>query len=160
MEAIVSQDPSKPSVFVIIPPPVWALAFVLAAWLGGRAMGLPLLFQNTLAGWGVFAFGVLISASGQRAFIDAGTEVIPVSKKNSVLVMTGPFRFTRNPMYLGILIATIGLGVVIGTAAGLIVPVVFFLFANFVSIPYEEEKMERQFGGDYRDYKARVRRWI
>ena len=63
-------------------------------------------------------------------------------------------------MYLGILIATAGLSIVVGTAAAYLAPVAFFLFVNFISIPYEEEKMERQFGETYRSYKKRVRRWI
>ena len=150
----------RPSIPVIVPPPIWALLFVLAAWLAGRALALPILFQHTLAGWAVFALGFLVSASGRLAFAKAGTEVIPVSKKNSVLVETGPFRFTRNPMYLGILIAAAGLSIVIGTAAAYLAPVAFFLLVNFISIPYEEEKMERQFGDSFRDYKARVRRWF
>ncbi len=149
-----------PSLLVIVPPPIWALLFVLAAWFAGTALALPILFQHKFAGWIVFGAGFLVSASGRLAFAKAGTEVIPVSKKNSALVETGPFRFTRNPMYLGILIATAGLSIVVGTAAAYLAPVAFFLFVNFISIPYEEEKMERQFGETYRSYKKRVRRWI
>ncbi len=155
-----SEDLPKPSILVIIPPPVWALAFVLAAWLVGRVMGLAAPLQFPLIGWAVFAIGFLISASGRRAFARAGTEVIPASKKNSTLVVAGPFKYTRNPMYLGILVATVGLALVIGTIAASAAPVVFFLFVNFISIPYEEDKMERQFGDEYRAYKARIRRWI
>lgn len=150
----------KPSFWVVIPPPVWALLFVLAAWLAGMALGLPAVFRHPFIGWAVFALGFVISASGRRAFAKAGTEVIPVSEKNSVLVVAGPFNYTRNPMYVGILVATIGLALVIGTVLAFAAPVIFFLFVNFVSIPYEEEKMERQFADDYRAYKARVRRWI
>lgn len=155
-----SQDLPKPSILVIIPPPVWALAFVLAAWLAGRAAGLAAPLQFPLFGWAVFVVGFLISASGRRAFAKAGTEVIPASKKNSALVIAGPFHYTRNPMYLGILVATAGLALVIGTVAAFAAPIMFFLFVNFISIPYEEDKMERQFGDEYRAYKARVRRWI
>jgi protein-S-isoprenylcysteine O-methyltransferase Ste14 len=118
------------------------------------------LFHSLMAGWTVVVLGFLISLSGRLAFARVGTEVVPVSKKNSVLVTTGPFRFTRNPMYLGILVITIGLALVVGTAAVYAVPVAFFLFVNFISIPYEEEKMERQFGDEYLEYKKRVRRWI
>lgn len=155
-----AEDETRPSILVIIPPPIWALVFVLTAWLGGRALGLEPIFRSTIAGWAVFALGFAVSASGRLAFARAGTEVVPVSAKNSTLVVTGPFRFTRNPMYLGILIGVIGLAVVIGTAPAYLAPVVFFLFVNFISIPYEEEKMERQHGEEYRAYKARVRRWI
>jgi len=156
----VSEDLPKPSILVIIPPPVWALLFVLIVWLTGRMAGLATPFRFSLIGWAVFAIGFLVSASGRRAFARVGTEVVPASKKNSSLVVSGPFNYTRNPMYFGILVATIGLAFVIGTSLAFVTPVIFFVFVNFISIPYEEEKMERQFGDDYRAYKARVRRWI
>lgn len=152
-------DP-RPSFLVVIPPPIWALLFVAASVLAGRGLGLAADFQSYIAGFLVFGIGFLIAASGRRAFARAGTEVLPVSRKNSVLVESGPFRFTRNPMYLGILIATIGVAFVIGTPAAFAAPVAFFIFVNFISIPYEERKMERQFGDAWRDYKSRVRRWI
>lgn len=152
-------DP-RPSFLVVIPPPVWALLFVVSSLLAGRALGVTAIWQSYPAGLAIFAIGFLIAAAGRRAFAKAGTEVIPVSKKNSALVETGPFRFTRNPMYLGILIAITGVAFCIGSASVFAAPVLFFLFANFISIPYEEGKMERQFGEAYRDYKTRVRRWI
>lgn len=155
-----SEQARRPSILVIIPPPAWALFFFLIAWLGGKALGVAPLFQSALAGWPVVALGFAISASGRFAFARAGTEALPVSEKNSALVTTGPFRFTRNPMYLGILVVTVGLAVVVGVAAAYAAPIAFFFFVNFISIPYEEEKMERQFGEAYRNYKARVRRWI
>ena len=115
----------RPSPWVLIPPPVWALFFVLSAWWIGALLNLP-----------------------------------PAARIPLVLVTSGPFRYTRNPMYLGILVAITGIAFIVGTLASFCAVVVFFLFVNFVSIPYEEEKMERQFGDDYRAYKAKVRRWI
>jgi protein-S-isoprenylcysteine O-methyltransferase Ste14 len=144
----------------MIPPPGWALLFFLAAWFASRALDLPLILQSTIGGWAVFALGFAVSASGRLAFARADTEVVPVSKKNSALVTSGPFGVTRNPMYLGILTGLIGLAVVLGTIAGFVAAAAFFLFVNFISIPYEEEKMERQFGDGFRAYKKRVRRWI
>lgn len=152
-------DP-RPSFLVVIPPPVWALLFVAASVLAGHGLGLRADFQSYVAGLVIFGIGFLVAASGRRAFAKAGTEVLPVSKKNSVLVETGPFRFTRNPMYLGIMIAILGVAFIIGTVAAFVAPIVFFLFVNFISIPYEEKKMERQFGDAWRNYKSRVRRWI
>lgn len=155
-----SGDLPRPSPWVLIPPPVWALFFVLSAWWAGALLNLPPLARIPLAGWPIFVLGFAISASGRFAFSKAGTEVMPASQKNSVLVTSGPFQYTRNPMYLGILVAITGIAFIMGTLASFAAAVVFFLFVNFISIPYEEEKMERQFGDDYRAYKARVRRWI
>ncbi len=155
-----SEELPRPTIWVKIPPPLWALLFILAAWFGGRAIGLQPLFRDVFAGWFVFAIGFAISASGRLAFAKAGTEVVPASKKNSHLVASGPFAITRNPMYLGIIVAMAGLSVAIGTIAGPVATLALFLFINFVSIPYEEAKMEAQFGEEYRAYKKRVRRWI
>jgi len=155
-----SENLPRPSIWVIIPPPLWALLFILAAWIGGRALGLEPFFRHVAMGWIIFFAGFLVSASGRLAFARAGTEVAPASMKNSSLVVAFPFSVTRNPMYLGILIGMIGLAIAIGTIAGIVAALVFFLFVNAVSIPYEEKKMEAQFGDDYRGYKKRVRRWI
>ena len=155
-----TDETPRPSFLVIIPPPVWALAFILIVWVAGLALQLETPLRHTIAGGIVFVLGFLVSASGRAAFAKVGTEVRPASKENSTLVTNGPFRFTRNPMYVGILVATVGLSFLIGTRLAVVAPVIFFLFVNFISIPYEEAKMERQFGDDYRAYKARVRRWL
>ncbi|MEZ5920803.1 MAG: isoprenylcysteine carboxylmethyltransferase family protein [Parvularculaceae bacterium] len=155
-----TQEMPKATIWVIIPPPIWALLFFLAAWLGGKAIGLEPVFRHVAAGWIVFAIGFAISASGNISFKLAKTEVVPVSKKNSALVVTGPYHFTRNPMYLGILVGLVGLSVVLGTLAGPAAIIACFLLVNFVSIPYEEKKMEAQFGADYLAYKRRARRWV
>ncbi|WP_425409751.1 methyltransferase family protein [Hyphococcus sp.] len=150
----------RPSFLVIIPPPVWALLFLLTAVISGRLLDLNTPLQNVWLGAVVFAIGFSISASGRIAFARAKTEVVPVSEKNSALVTGGPFRYSRNPMYLGILIAVAGLALMAGTWAALFAIPAFFLFTNFISIPYEEEKMERQFSETYRAYKSKVRRWL
>jgi protein-S-isoprenylcysteine O-methyltransferase Ste14 len=155
-----TEQTPKPSILVIIPPPVWALVFIIAAGALGLMLGLETPLRHRPAGFVVFALGFLVAASGRLAFAKVGTEVHPASKKNSALVTSGPFRFTRNPMYLGIVIAMTGLALLIGTWLAFGSVVLFFAFVNWISIPYEEAKMERQFGDDYRAYKLRVRRWI
>ncbi len=155
-----SDDAPRPSFLVTIPPPVWALFFVLSAASIGAAMGLGAPLRTPLAGWPLLVLGFAIAASGRLAFAKARTEIHPASKVNSALVINGPFQYSRNPMYLGILIAMLGIAFLIGTVPAFIAVLVFFLFVNFISIPFEEVKMERQFGDDFRAYKARVRRWI
>ncbi|KUK31952.1 MAG: hypothetical protein XD63_0811 [Thermoanaerobacterales bacterium 50_218] len=83
-----------------------------------------------------------------------------LNRESSVLVTSGPFRFSRNPMYLGMLIWLIGMAVLLGTLITFLFPVLFFLVANFFIIPLEERSMEQQFGDRYLDYKQRVRRWL
>lgn len=154
--------PAKPSISVVIPPPAWGLLFVLVAWGIGYAAGLEAAgwLHHPLLGTAVLICGIALAAWGRMTFAKAGAEIRPASPKNSYLIADGPFRFTRNPMYLGILLVTIGLAMIIGTWSMLLAPIAFFLWVNFVSIPFEEAKMERQFGESFRDYKRRVRRWI
>src|SRR5690606_9834392 len=102
----------------------------------------------------------LLALWGRLTFARNGAEIRPASPVNSVLVTTGPFRFTRNPMYLGLFILMAGLALLIGTLSAYAAAIVFLAWVNFVSIPFEEAKMERQFGEAYRAYKRDVRRWI
>ena len=74
--------------------------------------------------------------------------------------MTGPFRFTRNPMYLGITIMLLGIAVAVGSPAMLIAPMGFFAIMSLVFIPYEEGRLREFFPKDYLDYTQRVRRWL
>lgn len=76
------------------------------------------------------------------------------------LVTQGPFRFTRNPIYLGLTIVLAGWALVLGTLPALFAPLVFMLVMNFVFIPFEERRLSTLFGQSYLDYKSRVRRWL
>ena len=69
-----------------------------------------------------------------------------------------PRRFSRNPMYLGIVVIGVGVALIAGTWLMWLVPGV--VFDELVIIPFEERSMERTFGDAYREYRARVRRWI
>ncbi|MFO7301151.1 MAG: isoprenylcysteine carboxylmethyltransferase family protein [Acidobacteriota bacterium] len=150
----------RPSFAVQVPPPLWALLFLVAGWLSGRLLGLPSVVRAPMIGTMLIVAGIGLSAWGRRTFDRAGTEVMPTSPVNSVLVTHGPFAYTRNPMYLGILIVLAGFALCIGTLTAWAAVVVFFLWVNFVSVPYEEAKMERQYGERFREYTRRVRRWI
>ncbi len=76
------------------------------------------------------------------------------------MVTSGPFRITRNPMYVGILLMLSGVACLLGTVTPwLVVPVLGVLF-DVVFVRQEEEKMEKIFGDAYSHYKAQVRRWI
>ena len=89
-----------------------------------------------------------------------GTEIDPTSPTNRKLVTSGPYQFTRNPMYLGLVILTLGVALWVGAWPMFIAPVAIFATANWVHIPFEEAKMRRQFGATYEDYVERVRRWV
>ena len=146
---------------VKVPPPVWGVVFLGIAWLIGLALPpAPAALTQIPLGIGLVIIGVAIGLPAALAFRRAGTEIQPMSPSNRVLVVTGPFRFTRNPMYLGLLVLLIGIAFLIGSWPMLLAPLAFFILVNAVSIPFEEEKMARQFGDAYAAYKARVRRWL
>ena len=74
--------------------------------------------------------------------------------------MAGPFRYTRNPMYSGLVMIALGFAFYFGTLPFYVVPVLLFLLCNFSFIPFEEAKMQRQFGDQFTDYLRGVRRWV
>ena len=108
----------------------------------------------------VGASGLLLAGWGERTFAAEGTDILPASPTNKKLVMRGPFRYTRNPMYLGLVLMAFGFAFYFGTIPFYAVPVLLFLLCNFSFIPFEEAKMQRQFGNQYTDYLRRVRRWV
>ena len=99
-----------------IPPPVWSFAYVLIAaafsYLTGwpRIPGLPLVALAVL----LVIAGISLSAAGAVLFRREGTEINPVSAPNRKLVTSGPYRFTRNPMYLGLVLITLGIAFWVG----------------------------------------------
>jgi protein-S-isoprenylcysteine O-methyltransferase Ste14 len=147
---------------VKLAPPVWALAYVLiaaaASYLAGwpRLPGLPLVWL----GVAVILVGVAFSASAVTLFRRERTEINPTSPTNRKLVTSGPYGLTRNPMYLGLTIVTLGIALWVGAWPMFLAPIAFFATANWAHIPFEEAKMRRQFGEAYDAYRRKVRRWI
>ena len=103
--------------------------------------------------------GFITGFSGFSAFRKAGTSVRPGDEPTK-LVLSGPFRVTRNPMYLGLELVLIGALFLAESLFFLIPPIAFFLLINFVQIPFEEKLMTEHFGETYREYRRRVRRWL
>jgi protein-S-isoprenylcysteine O-methyltransferase Ste14 len=111
-------------------------------------------------GGALIPLGVGISGWAFALFRRAGTEIDPTSETNKSLVIHGPFRFTRNPMYLGLVIMTLGIAFVVGSLPMFAVPVFLSATVNWAHIPFEEAKMGRQFGAAFEQYAHRVRRWL
>jgi protein-S-isoprenylcysteine O-methyltransferase Ste14 len=145
-----------------IPPPVWALAYLLMALRASRMVGWnqPVDLQAIPLGVVLAAGGIALAVSAAVLFRRAGTELNPVSPSNAKLITAGPFRFTRNPMYLGLVCVTLGIAFWVGAWPMFLVPVAVFATANWGHIPFEENKMRRQFGASFEAYTSRVRRWI
>ena len=154
--------PATPNWYFKIPPPVWTLAMLLIAYGLERSFAwAATVYARSLPNAILLAVaGIALAVWGERMFAAAGTEIMPASPSNKRLVTGGPFRFTRNPMYLGLTLTTLGIAFYMGTLPFFAVPVLVFLLCNFVFIPFEEAKMQRQHGNPYTDYIRRVRRWI
>jgi len=145
-----------------LPPPIWALLYILIAAAIGWALGWPKLLGLPLPPLGIalVAVALIPPVWAIVLFRREGTEVSPTSPANRKLVTSGPYRFTRNPMYLGLVILTLGIAVWVGAWPMFIAPIAVFATANWVHIPFEEDKMRRQFGATYDGYVRRVRRWV
>ncbi len=145
-----------------VPPPIWALAYVLIAAAAGYAAGWPRVPGLPLLPLAIalIAFGVALTVTAAMLFRREGTELNPISAANRKLVTSGPFRFTRNPMYLGLVLVTLGIAFWAGAWPMFLAPVATFATTNWVHIPFEETKMRRQFGQAFDAYAAQVKRWI
>jgi protein-S-isoprenylcysteine O-methyltransferase Ste14 len=148
---------------VIALPPLIVLGFLAGAALLEAIVPLPVRVAHSLArylaGATLAAGGFVIIAIGTRRFAAAGTNV-PPTLPTTALVVDGIYGRTRNPLYLGLTLAYLGLGVAAGSmwAIGLVVPLLWVI--NVGVVKREERYLERKFGDVYRAYKARVRRWI
>jgi protein-S-isoprenylcysteine O-methyltransferase Ste14 len=107
-----------------------------------------------------FVLGMVGPMIAITQFRRAGTEVSPTSQTNAELVTSGAYRFTRNPMYLGLIIASLGIAIFFGRPLMFLTPLFVFAITNWIFIPFEEAKMRRQFGAEFDAYTQRVRRWL
>jgi protein-S-isoprenylcysteine O-methyltransferase Ste14 len=147
---------------VIVRPPIaWALA-ALAGLALNWLMPLPFLPAALAAGWLgaiVFALALALVAWAISTITRAGSNV-PTSLPTTTIVEIGPYRFTRNPIYLGMVLGLIGLAIAFNSLWLLMTLVPFALAIRYGVITREEAYLERKFGDVYRRYRARVRRWI
>jgi protein-S-isoprenylcysteine O-methyltransferase Ste14 len=150
---------------VIAPPPViyagTAIAALLLHWL--LPVGLPAFLMVEEIRFGVGAVLVVVSITlamiAVRRFRKAGTNVPPWQPATTI-VETGPYRFTRNPMYLGLTGFYLGIGLIVASVwfAVLFVPMIIVMQQGVIL--REETYLARKFGDAYLAYKTRVRRWI
>lgn len=109
----------------------------------------------------VSALAVLIALAGVASFRQASTTVNPLNPENSsALVVSGIYRITRNPMYLGFLLLLAAWSLMLANLAVLLLLPVFVWYMNRFQIAPEERALASLFGNDYTTYCARVRRWI
>ena len=146
-----------------VPPPVAALLVAVAMWgisLLTPPIEIPTLVRTTAA-LALAIVGVAIAVSGMVAFRRARTTVSPHEPEAaSSLVTSGVYRFTRNPMYLGLCLVLLAWAFFLSSALALVGPVVFVLYISRFQIVPEERALARIFGTAFSTYEARVRRWL
>ena len=140
--------------------------FVLTYLLGvGLEYALPLRGGNgalrgvKVAGGVLFGIGAVIAGWGLLTFRAARTTTVP-GQASSRLVTWGPYRFSRNPMYIGLIVAYLGEAGILGQAWPLFLLPLTVAYVNWVVIPVEESKLKEVFTEEYDRYRMRVRRWL
>lgn len=103
--------------------------------------------------------GLMLTIISAQIFHKADTPVRPF-EASTALITHGPFRMSRNPMYLGMVIAMVGTALLLGTLTPWLVPPAFVAVIHHFFILPEEKLMEQTFGDEYRAYQFRVRRWL
>jgi protein-S-isoprenylcysteine O-methyltransferase Ste14 len=104
-------------------------------------------------------FGCSINIWTDNLFKRSKTTVKPYDPPTA-LEVTGPFRISRHPMYLGMCAILLGEAIILGSVIAFLFPLIFVILVEVIFIPYEEKNLEKAFGGEYLDYKKKVRRWI
>jgi protein-S-isoprenylcysteine O-methyltransferase Ste14 len=149
-----------PNLGLVRPPLVYLVSLVIGALIQlaaplpflPRTLALPLGASLVVVAIGMFSYSV-------AKFRAAGTPV-PARKPTTVIVRTGPYRFSRNPIYLAFSLLQLGIAIWANSLWLLATLVGAVALIHYVVIQREEQYLERRFGAQYLDYKASVRRWL
>ena len=145
---------------LLVPPVYFLVALVLMGFFhvvapGAYIIGEPYRYGGIV----LMALALALIVWSAALFRRAGTNIRPYLP-STALVIAGPYRYTRNPMYLGMAGMLLGAGVYLGSITPFIVIPAFMALLTERFILPEEAKMEAAFGQPYLEYKARVRRWL
>lgn len=144
-----------------IPPPIVALICGLSLYFSRPA------FPTIQGGWSdpialcLLILGISVLVSAVLSFKKQDTTVNPLQpEKASSLVITGLFKYSRNPMYLGMLLLLLSLTAKFNVIGGLLITLCFLLFMTKFQIIPEERALESKFGEKFSQYKRQTRRWL
>ena len=144
----------------ILPPTYFKAFFVLQVFLH---IYFPIIDFITrpynLIGLFFLFFGIAINIWAWRLFRQSKAEFRPTQKPTS-FVTQGPFKFSRNPMYLGMVSILLGVAILLGSIPPFIFPILMFFILHFNYIKLEEKTMEKQFKDEYLVYKKFTHKWI
>lgn len=146
-----------------IPPPIVAVLIAAAMWYAasiGPSIELPLLARGAVFG-AIALLGGAVALAGDLEFKRAGTTINPLKPQNaSALVTSGVYRYTRNPMYLGLLLVLVGWCAFLCSALALLGPVIFVGYITRFQIIPEERALLAKFDSAYSGFSDNVRRWL
>jgi len=145
---------------LILPPLLYAVALAvgfLLQWIAPRPIT-PSNAHYWLGGF-LLAAGVVIAIRGRRAMERVGTNVNP-TLPSTALVETGPFRFSRNPLYVALTLIYVGLSLLANALWVLLLILPVMVLMHYGVVRREETYLEAKFGDAYRDYRSRVRRYF
>ncbi len=151
---------SEKKPFRMYPPMYLGLSllvmYALHRWLPGRQIvDWPLRY----VGFFVMAVCLVVVLGTRVMFTRAGTPIRPYEESKK-LVVSGPFRFTRNPIYLSMTTFLVGAAIALGSLTPFFVVPLFFFIISRDFVPMEEAMLAKTFGAEYDAYRARVRRWL
>jgi protein-S-isoprenylcysteine O-methyltransferase Ste14 len=148
---------------VFVPPPLLFVIPIAAAVMLGSKWPWPLSDRSgllLLGGVVMIVAGIAVGLASVYSFRKASTTILPAGRPTTAIVGSGPYRFTRNPMYVAMACAYIGISLMLNNLWALVLlPVVVIVVDTFV-IRREERYLTAKFGEPYREYCARVRRWL
>lgn len=145
----------------------WPIAIVgialAAAWLLSRFQPAPIGFLPLSWSMGIgfilFGCGAVLTVSAARTLHDRATPILPMHGAR-YLITCGPYRYSRNPMYLGNTLAVLGIGFILGNVWFLVAGLAAATFTDLVPVRREEQHLLALFGADYEMYCRNTRRWI
>ena len=144
-----------------IPPPILVLILVITIYFSSKNLELiNVPYRNTIS-FIIILMGLIILIPPVFKFIKSKTTVNPIEFKNvNKLVITGIYKYSRNPMYLGMMMIVVSSTIFYLNFYSIITPVIFYLWINRFQIKREENFLTEKFGKEYLSYKTQTRRWI
>lgn len=146
-----------------VPPvlQVLIIAFVMYGLSGLLPNLQVMVFGTNWLAIGLVLVGMALAIMGVLAFKKARTTVNPhTPEKSASLVTNGIYHYTRNPMYLGMLLVLLGWAFYLSNFAALLVLPVFIIYMSRFQIQPEERFMKQKFSDEYQIYMTKVRRWL
>ena len=142
-------------------PPVLFLGALVGQWAVHKFVPVAVVLPEgpRVLGLAPIVLGVVVMVLSARRFRAVNTPINPFDTPSSI-VITGPFRFSRNPMYTAMLLILVGGAVAWGTLSPFFFPPLLAWLLTIGFIRREEASMAKAFGADYEEYRGRVRRWL